>query len=418
MRVAAWFEIVAEWVSPMTGIRWKVAMELVLVGDLGGPGHGVMSGGFDLSALAGALVERGHQVRAYTPLPVAADSALIETAAGYAVVPIPVCRHPVTDADLMPRINEMGRFLLAAWAAQPPDVVHCQGWVYGMAAQLAADRSHIATVQAFDSLSTVRRRFDHDGDRYTATARLESLLAKNATRVVTSCTDDMAEVIRMGRSRRHVSVLPGAVDVERYAVNGDTAGRDVGRHRVVAVVRSPVLHRGFDYLVEALAALPSVELVLAVGRAADGTAVHDLMDRATHFGVRERLRVIEVADDGQLAPLLRSADVVVCPSVYEPCGTTVLEAMACAAPVVATAAGAALDAVVHDVTGLLVPPMNADALARAIKSILAQYVLREGMGLAGRARVRSRYGWDRVAADAEAVYAAAFADVLALVRLR
>jgi glycosyltransferase involved in cell wall biosynthesis len=92
------------------------------------------------------------------------------------------------------------------------------------------------------------------------------------------------------------------------------------------------------------------------------------------------------------------------PSWYEPFCLPVVEAMACGVPVVASAAGGMLDTVVHEVTGLLVPARNPAKLAKALDEVLRAGALRNGMGLAGRVRVRSRYCWDRVAAEANTTY--------------
>jgi glycosyltransferase involved in cell wall biosynthesis len=101
---------------------------------------------------------------------------------------------------------------------------------------------------------------------------------------------------------------------------------------------------------------------------------------------------------------MRSADVLVCPSAYEPFGVPVVEAMACGVPVVASSVGGMVDTVVHDVTGLLVSSVTPRTLGLAIRNVLRQGVLRRGMGLAGRARASSRYGLERVARDTEVIY--------------
>lgn len=62
------------------------------------------------------------------------------------------------------------------------------------------------------------------------------------------------------------------------------------------------------------------------------------------------------------------------------------------------------DAVIVEVTGLLVSPGRLDALARALRSLLGQMVLRQRMGLAEHSRAPSRYCWDRIATDAEVVH--------------
>jgi D-inositol-3-phosphate glycosyltransferase len=84
--------------------------------------------------------------------------------------------------------------------------------------------------------------------------------------------------------------------------------------------------------------------------------------------------------------------------------------MACGVPVVASDAGGMLDTVIHEVTGMLVPAKNPRMLATTLAEVLQVDVLRNGMGSAGRTRAVSRYGWDRIAVEAEVIYERAIAD--------
>lgn len=78
--------------------------------------------------------------------------------------------------------------------------------------------------------------------------------------------------------------------------------------------------------------------------------------------------------------------------------------MACGRPVVASAVGGLTDTVVDGVTGLHVPPRSPRALADALKPLLADPVMNESLGMAGRDRAVARYSWDRVAQDILRVY--------------
>jgi hypothetical protein len=62
------------------------------------------------------------------------------------------------------------------------------------------------------------------------------------------------------------------------------------------------------------------------------------------------------------------------------------------------------DAVIHDVTGLLVPRNDPRALTLALKVLQSETFRRDGMAAAGRTHARSRYSWDRIAVDAESAY--------------
>ena len=83
----------------------------------------------------------------------------------------------------------------------------------------------------------------------------------------------------------------------------------------------------------------------------------------------------------------RRCSIAVAPSVWpEPFGVVVLEAMTCGRPVIASRAGGLAEIVVDGETGLLVPPGNSEALAKALRCLLADQDLRQNMGLAGKRR--------------------------------
>jgi glycosyltransferase involved in cell wall biosynthesis len=102
--------------------------------------------------------------------------------------------------------------------------------------------------------------------------------------------------------------------------------------------------------------------------------------------------------------LMAAADVFVLPSLVESFGLVIVEAMALGRPVIATSAGGPLEIVVHEETGLLVPPANPQALAQAILRLLANPAQARQMGAAGQARARQRYTAERMAKETLAVY--------------
>jgi glycosyltransferase involved in cell wall biosynthesis len=108
--------------------------------------------------------------------------------------------------------------------------------------------------------------------------------------------------------------------------------------------------------------------------------------------------------------LYSHASVFCCPSVYEPFGLINLEAMACEAPVVASAVGGILEVVEDGVTGLLVPPRHPDRLADALTALLTDRGRALAMGKAGRVRVEERFSWTSVAARTEALYGEAIEE--------
>ncbi len=97
----------------------------------------------------------------------------------------------------------------------------------------------------------------------------------------------------------------------------------------------------------------------------------------------------------ELEALYERAAVVACPSHREGFGVVCAEAMAHGRPVVAGDVGGLRDLVVHEETGLLVPPRNVGALREALERLLADRELRRRMGEAGRARIAEHFTWQR-----------------------
>jgi glycosyltransferase involved in cell wall biosynthesis len=103
--------------------------------------------------------------------------------------------------------------------------------------------------------------------------------------------------------------------------------------------------------------------------------------------------------------LLRGMDLFVHPAVLpESFGLTILEAMACGTPVIASRLGASSELVVDGVTGLLVPANDIHALADAMVRLLRDETLRERLGRAGRAHAEAHYSLDRYLAGFAALY--------------
>jgi sugar transferase (PEP-CTERM/EpsH1 system associated) len=104
-------------------------------------------------------------------------------------------------------------------------------------------------------------------------------------------------------------------------------------------------------------------------------------------------------------PLLQGLDCFVLPSLAEGVSNTILEAMACGLPVVATRVGANAELVEQNVTGRTVPAADSDALAREIAAYFAAPELARQHGQAGRRRVGRRFSLERMVEDYDRVYA-------------
>lgn len=113
---------------------------------------------------------------------------------------------------------------------------------------------------------------------------------------------------------------------------------------------------------------------------------------------------------------IAAADVFVLPSLAEPFGLVILEAMALGKPVIASDAGGPREIVVHGDTGLLVPPARPDAMAAALRQLVDDPSARARMGAEGRRRFASKYTARAMARSTLAVYEDALRSAVSAAR--
>ena len=382
---------------------------------------GVDAGGQNVhvAALAAALARRGCEVVVHTRRDDPSLPRRVVLCPGVEVDHVDAGPpSEVPKDDLLPYMGTFADQLREIWAEERPDVVHSHFWMSGLAAVAAAEDSRIPVVHTFHALGTVKRR--HQGIRDTSPAgrvELERDLARRVDAIVATCSDEVAELRRMGAPDELIHVVPCGVDRARFTPEGPVAPRTARRHRLVAACRL-VERKGLGDLLEALAGLPDAELHVAGGPDASQLTLDPEARRlwalARELGVGERLVLHGRVSREAMPALLRSADVVVCAPWYEPFGIVPLEAMACGRPVVATAVGGQVDSVADGVTGVLVPPRNPAALIAALAALLADEARRRELGRAGVRRVRRHYGFDAIAAASHDVYQEVIAGAGAL----
>ena len=207
----------------------------------------------------------------------------------------------------------------------------------------------------------------------------------------------------LGVDPAKTTVIHGGVDPRRLSPD---PSRD--RSGVLFVGRLTP-HKGVDRLIEALP--PGAELTVV------GTSGHDPDPPESGYGDRlrrlaaadgRRVRFLGAVTDEELVDLYRSAAVLVLPSVERTCygkaiavsellGLTVIEAMACATPVVASRLGGLREVVRHGETGYLFTPGDVGELRGRLEELLANPCLARAMGDAARQLAVDRFTWDACA---------------------
>jgi glycosyltransferase involved in cell wall biosynthesis len=201
------------------------------------------------------------------------------------------------------------------------------------------------------------------------------------------------------RLARRVEVIPLGIDLEHY--RAPDAVREALVERVRAIAPGPhilfvgrfVYYKGIDVLIDAMTRCPGT--LLLVG---DGPLEGELRMQVATLGLQDRVRFIGRVSDEDLPAYYHASDVFVLPSVAvtEAYGLVQIEAMAAGVPVVSTNLPTGVPWVNQDgVTGLVVPPRDAGALAAALRRLLGDEGLRRSLGASGRRRAEALFSRDR-----------------------
>jgi glycosyltransferase involved in cell wall biosynthesis len=141
-------------------------------------------------------------------------------------------------------------------------------------------------------------------------------------------------------------------------------------------------------------------ILLIGGTGPQAGALRRLTNR---LGVHDCVRFLGFVPEERIGEYFALSDIFVCPSPFETFGITLVQAMAAGVPVAATR-GSAIPEVVEDgKTGLLAPPLDAQALARATQTLLDDENRRQVMGRRARRVAEELYDWDRVAFQYESI---------------
>lgn len=152
--------------------------------------------------------------------------------------------------------------------------------------------------------------------------------------------------------------------------------------------------KGLPVLFESLRQLKQRNYDFELTLVGDGAERRDLEELARRAGIPERVVFAGFAGQEEVAEHLRQSDVFILPSFAEGVPVSLMEAMACGVPVIATYVGGIVELIEPGVTGLLVPPSDAAALRDAIARYLDDHALRDRVSRQGREKVVSDFNLD------------------------
>lgn len=277
-------------------------------------------------------------------------------------------------------------------AREQPDIIHAH-WVLpqGLCALLGRylARSNVPIVCT-----------SHGSDIFGLRGRLSRCGIGAVLRRVQAITGVSRELVShtlsFGVDPAMTHVMPMGIDSKRLFTPADATRDADARCRLLYVGRLSDI-KGIDVLIDAmpyvLAKIPQATLTIVGG----GEELPALRERAESAGVSAAVRFEGAVPHERLTPFYRSADCFVFPSRSEGLGLTMLEAMACGCPVIASDLPAVRDAITSGENGILVPPDDPRAIAEQIHRLHADppYALR--LARNARETAATKFDWEAAA---------------------
>lgn len=343
-----------------------------------------------LLLLAAELLQRGYRVSVLT---FAADKNLSVTAMKFPVYLLPITK--TYNRQALHAARELRRFLIAENVRIVQTFFESSDLWAGLISKTVPG---VQLIWSRRDMGILRSRMHSTA--YKLMAALPDAVFAVSELVRQYCIDqDGIDPVR-------VRTIYNGIDPSLWPERPGTSPADLDGQSFHVTTVGNIRHvKGHDVLLRAAAEVlqrfPRTSFSIG-GDVLEPEYFRSLQQIARELGITDRVRFL-----GGLTNLpehLAQADIFVLPSRSEGLSNALLEAMAASLPVVATAVGGNPETVVEGVTGIIVPPEDPAALARALCQLLSDPVRARAMGVAGRTRILDRFSVEAMVAQTTDTY--------------
>jgi starch synthase len=326
--------------------------------------------------------------------------------------------YPASELELNPALSALDTDIRIAQNLGGVDLVHSHTWYANMAGHWAGLLHGIPHVITAHSLEPDRPwKAEQLGGGYRLSSWAEKTAYESADAIIAVSNGMKRDVLKAypDLDPTKVHTILNGVDTEKYFPTQDPellARLGISGRYAIFVGRI-TRQKGLGHLLRAWKSVnPEIGLVIAAG-SPDEPAIGSEIAALIHELQSERKNIWwleKMLPQPELRALLSSADLFLCPSVYEPLGIVNLEAMACETAVLASRVGGIPEVVQENITGELVDYTN-DAtafesnLTERINALLADSEKLERYGKAGRERAIHDFSWSAIAEQTARLYA-------------
>jgi glycosyltransferase involved in cell wall biosynthesis len=256
-----------------------------------------------------------------------------------------------------------------------------------LAARLARTPLRIFTRHHLDQAHLIGKKIPLEIDRWTAREAMRVVVLSNAVKEFMISADHI--------DGRKIQVIYQGFDFERFAAENEAGQRvreEFGFTQndfVIGCIANFFPTKGHRFLLQSvkslLGAIPNLKLFF-VGSGGDKK---DLERQIQELGLAERVVFSGFRKD--VPACMNAMDLVVHPSLSEAFCQVLIESMSVGKPLISTDVGGAKEVITNGETGILVPPEDAEAIAKAIKEVYFNQEFCQKMALAGQKSVRERF---------------------------
>jgi glycosyltransferase involved in cell wall biosynthesis len=354
--------------------------------------------------LVGGLKEKGYRLAVISPPNESLESKLRPL--GVDLYEIQISDRP-NPADLITIIN-LARLLRRL----RPDILHIHGnktaLVGRMAAMLAGVPSTVVTVHNYLTYQNSHNL------KQAAANLIERRLANRTDRIIAvseSLKDSLVNIEGLAPSK--VVVIHNGIDLNHWT-GGSKSEQELFRRELNLGLEDFIVFsagrlldwKGHEILIRAAAELAVTRSRFKLLIAGDGPLRSYLDQLVEELELQDSVKFLGHLPD--IRHLMVLSDLFVLPSIKEPFGLVLLEAMAADLPIIATDAGGVSEIIANEQNGVLVPPGDVASLARAIEGLIGNATRRAELSAAGRQVVEEQFSMARLISRNEAVYGECF----------
>lgn len=296
------------------------------------------------------------------------------------------------------------------------DLFHSHGIFFSGICFLYKKKPVVLTIHGYSSQETVSHgRIKKDSFVFKVMRWIEKMVILRADAVIVVSSKLKEWVIQeLNAEKQKIFVIPNGIDPEKFKpFDASSVRTNLGfsiNDKIIIFVKAFTEQSGIKYLIQAIPHIykehPEIKL-LAIG---GGPLSAELMKEVERLNLKNQVKLLDSVPNAKIPLYLNASDIFVFPSIplsqaEETFGISLIEAMACGKPVIATSIGGPKEIIEGgDNVGVLIPPNDFKAISESVIKLLDHPHQAKIIGENARRYVTSKYSWDIVFEEIQKVY--------------